>query len=339
MSTQNNFHKESGKAAVVALVVLAIVAVGALAFLSTQVINNKDGQQVAAADANQVGIPTPADAQQVAEADPVIVEPGNPTVASVNGENITRVDVFNFMQQLPPNMKQLPIQQIFPLSQEQVINARVITANTKGVSLENDPLVKEQLAAAKDQITRNVYIQREVEKRITEDRLKAAYDEYVKQFPDIDERQARHVLVDTEDKAKEVITKLNEGGDFATIAKETSQDATAQNGGELGFFAKGDVVPEFAEAAFATSIGEYTKKPVKTQFGYHVIKIEGERKRPPADFETAKPFLDAQLRRVVFDELIQDWREAAEIQRFDINGKPIEPSAGDETPAAPPAAQ
>lgn len=324
-----NFHKESGKAVIIALVVLLVAAAGALGFLATQVKNKNDGKEGVAT--NQSATQQTANAQ---DAEPVIVEPGNPVVATVNGEQITRVDVFNFMQQLPPNMKQLPIQQIFPLSQEQVINARIIEAKTKGVTLDDDPLVKEQVAAAREQITRNVYLQRQVEKLITDDRLKAAYDEYVKNFPNIEEVHARHILVAEEGKAKDLINQIESGADFAELAKANSTDATAQNGGDLGYFSKNDVVPEFAEAAFGTNPGEYTKKPVKTQFGYHVIKVEEKRKRPPAEFEAAKPFLDAQLRRVAFDELIQGWRDQANIQRFDINGKPVEPSAGDETPTA-----
>src|SRR5690606_30614991 len=105
---------------------------------------------------------------------------------------------------------------------------------------------------------------------------------------------------------------LNEGADFAELAKANSTDGTAQNGGELGYFAKTDVVPEFGEAAFSTEVGTYTKKPVKTEFGYHIITVEEKRKRPPASFEDVKPFLEAQVRRQILDEMIQSWRDDAD---------------------------
>ena len=131
-----------------------------------------------------------------------------------------------------------------------------------------------------------------------------------------------------------LIKQLNEGASFEELAKANSTDGTAANGGSLGYFAKTDVVPAFGEAAFNLKVGEYTKKPVKTDFGYHVIRVEEQRKRPPASFEEIKPYLEGQVRRQILDETILEWRNQSEIQRFDINGDAIEPSAGEEKPAA-----
>jgi len=331
MSKKNESRKESGNAVVIVLVVLVVVAVGALAFLS--------GKMISKEEAVSPGSPAPSQQQAQANQPPpqerIVVEPGNPVVAKIGKTEIMRVDVFNFIQQLPEKARQQPVQQLFPLAMEQVINARIIEAKTAKVNLDKDPEVKKQMEAAKKQIVRNVYIQNEVTKKLTDERLKQAYGQYTANFPDIEEVKARHILVESESKARGLISQLNEGASFEDLAKANSTDATAANGGELGYFAQGDVVPAFSDAAFKTEVGSYTKKPIKTEFGFHVIKVEEKRKRPPADFKTAKPFLETQLRRVALDEVIQGWRDEANIERFDINGKPIEPAAGGE--AAQPA--
>jgi peptidyl-prolyl cis-trans isomerase C len=332
------FHKDSGNAVVIALVVLAIIAVGGLAYFSAR--SNKNDNPAA----QVAGTPVTVDGQQVAagEGEDVVIKPGNPTVAKVGSEEISRLDVFNFIQQLPPSTRQLPVGQLFPMALEQVVNARVIKAKTAGVNLDNDPEVQKQMGEIKENVVRNVYIQKQVDKKITEERLKAVYDQYVANFPkDIEEVKARHMLLKDEDKAKDLIKQLDGGADFAELAKANSTDGTAESGGELGFFSKPDVVPAFADAAFSLDVGSYTKKPVKTDFGYHIIKTEEKRMRPPASFEEAKPFLEAQLRQALLAEVIQEWRQSLDIQHFDINGEPVatppavnEPSAGTETPPA-----
>ncbi len=351
ISKQNAFRNESGNAVVAVLVVLVIAAVGGLVYLSNQsgMLKGKSGAQNDTASAEQTAAAGEAAGEEQAAATQTAageegqtqtpsadIKPGNPVVAKLNGTDITRVDVFNFIQNLPPNVRQQPVQQIFPLAQDQVITAKIIEEKTKGVNLDGDPEVQKQIEAAKEQIVRGAYINNEVSKRIGEDRIKKSYDDYVKNFPDIEEIKARHILVADEAKAKEVIAKLDAGGKFEDLAKEFSTDGTAANGGDLGYFSQKDnLVPEFLEGAFAVKVGEYSKAPTKTQFGYHVIKVEEQRKRPAADFETAKPFLENELRRVVLGEVLEEWRKEMKIERFDINGDAIEPSAGgDNKPAA-----
>lgn len=346
------FHNQAGNAVLIVLAVLVVAAVGGLAYFYGKVGNEgskQDASALAAAAAQAATAPTaPATtnnnaaagaAGETAQANPPIIKPGNPVVAKLsNGEEVTRLDVFNFIQTLPPQTRQLPLEQLYPMALEQVINGKLIAEKTKGVNLDSDPEVKKQLAEAKTQITRTVYIEQQITKKVTEERLKAVYDEYVKNFPDIQDAKARHILVKEEAKAKDLVKQLNEGASFEELAKANSIDGTAQNGGDLGYFAKTDVVPAFGEAAFNLEVGQYSKKPVKTDFGYHVIKVEEKRKRPPAAYEDIKPFLEAQVRRQILDEMVQQWRNEAGIQRFDINGEVIEPAAGEEAPATTPPA-
>ena len=325
---------ERGNTAIIVLVVLVLVAVGAIAFLSGQIGGKSTDaasgpagqQQTAAVDGQLASPPT----------QPLDIKPGNPVVGKVGDKEITRVDVFNFMQTLGPQARQTPIDQLFPLALDQVISAEVITNKVSGVNLDNDPVVKAQLNAAKQQIVRAVFMEQQVAKATTDDLLKGAYDLYVKNFPEIEERKTRHILVEEEQAANDVIQKLKEGADFAELAKEVSIDATKENGGELGYMSKQDqVIPVYIEAAFGQKIGEISQKPVKSDFGYHIIEVQEERMRPPAGFEEAKPFLAAQLRNQVLNKLLNDWRKEADVEAFDINGEAIEPSAGEETPTAP----
>ena len=319
--TTARFHKQSGNAGIIALVVLAVAAIGAFAYFATQKSNTSVAATTSTAPA--AATTAAADGTPAAAVPQTEIVPGNPVVAKVDGKDITRLDVLNFVQTLSPQVRQLPIDQLFPMAVDQLVNTQIIIEKTKDVNLDSDPEVQKQLAAAKDQIERSVYIQKEVEKQVDEGKVKKAYDAYVKGFPDAEEVKARHILVKDEAKAKELITKLDAGEDFAKLATENSTDGTAKAGGELGYFTEKEVVPAFAAAAFATTPGSYTKTPVKTDFGFHVIKVEEKRKRPPATLEQAKPFLEAQVRREVLEGIIKDWRSSAKIETFDINGNKI----------------
>ncbi len=122
---------------------------------------------------------------------------------------------------------------------------------------------------------------------ITDEDVKTYFEENKESFATPEQVEASHILVEDEATAKEVIDKLNAGEDFATLAKEYSTDkSNAEDGGALGFFARGEMVPEFEDAAFAMNVGEVSKEPVKTEFGYHIIKVTDKTEAKEADFET-----------------------------------------------------
>jgi peptidyl-prolyl cis-trans isomerase C len=132
--------------------------------------------------------------------------------------------------------------------------------------------------------------------------IKARYDKEVAATPPEEEISARHILVETEEEAKALITELDAGKDFAELAKEKSTGPSAGQGGDLGFFTKGRMVPEFEAAAFEITPGEYGKEPVKTQFGWHVIKVEERRETAPPAFEEVAD----QVRQLVYARAL--WR-------------------------------
>ncbi|MDI3548872.1 MAG: peptidyl-prolyl cis-trans isomerase [Halanaerobiales bacterium] len=129
--------------------------------------------------------------------------------------------------------------------------------------------------------------------------------------------KASHILVDTEEKAREVLDKLNNGADFAEVAKEYSTGPSGKNGGDLGYFEKGDMVPEFAEAAFSLKVGEISK-PVKTKFGYHIIKVFDKKEAGVKSFAEVKDSIKSKLlnqkRQQAWSDLIKELREKADIK-------------------------
>ncbi len=252
-----------------------------------------------------------------------VVEPGNPIVARVDGKEISRLDVYRFIKTMPPQMQQMPASSVYPLALEQVINTRIVQNKANDAKIAESDEAKFQMEMARQQIIRNVYLQKQVDTKITKKMLKKAYKEYSAKIPEVEERRARHILVETEDKAKAVVKKLKTGEKFEDLAKSLSIGPTGARGGDLGYFAKNEMVPAFAEAAFSMKKDSTLETPVKTRFGWHVIQLIDIRKREAASLEEMTPVLKAELSRTALEDLMQGWRKKAEIEQFDINGKPL----------------
>lgn len=328
-------QSEKGGALGVVLVIILLAGTAVVSFIA--------GQKNSSVELPGVG----NIAETVYDVDTTVVNTDpktNPVLAKIDGKEIRRQDVVKLVNTMPPQMQQIPIEQLFPMALEQTISNTIIDQKAKDSGLKNDPDVKKQLAQVQEQLIRGKFIENTVDERLTEARIKESYDGYVEGFPQLEEVKAAHILVDDEKLAKDIIKKLDKGEDFAALAKENSKDGSAENGGDLGYFAQNEVVPEFASAAFATDVGSYTKTPVKSEFGFHIIKVEEKRKRPPAPYEQVKPYLEQELQRAIVDEVLKEWKEAASIERFDINGAPLPeqtaPAAGEEeSDAAEPASE
>ena len=259
------------------------------------------------------------------------IDGGNPVVATVNGHDITRADVFRFIERMPEQSRRMPIQNLYPMAFEQVINAKIVEKKMDKGALERDAKFVERMEQAKDQIMRGVFIENEVSKRVKESEIKEAYEAFAQGFEAPEEVRARHILVKDEAKAKEIIAAIKDGGSFEALAAENSMDGTAQEGGDLGYFTRSDVVKPFGDVAFTIDLGKVHDTPVKSEFGYHVVKVEDKRTRPTPTLEQIRGQIEAQLRRSEAGEMLEEWREQAEITRFDINGQPLPdaPAAGD----------
>jgi peptidyl-prolyl cis-trans isomerase C len=157
------------------------------------------------------------------------------------------------------------------------------------------------------------------------------YDDAIKQMKDEEEVHARHILVGTEEEAKAILGQLKGGADFTALAKEKSKDPTAaKNGGDLGYFTKDKMVPEFAKAAFMLDKDQISD-PVRTQYGWHIIQVEDKRIKPTPTFAEMKPQIDVFIERRARDQLIDNLRKSATIEMLD---KPA-PSGSSANPASP----
>jgi peptidyl-prolyl cis-trans isomerase C len=192
-----------------------------------------------------------------------------------------------------------------------------------------------------------------VRPQVTDQAIQARYDEQYAGKSGEPEVHARHILVGDEATAKKIIAELKKGGDFAALSKQYSKDPSAsQQGGDLGFFKKGDMVPEFADVAFALKDKEVTPVPVKTQFGYHVIQTMEHRTTAPPTFEQVHDELRQQMVQAAVQKEIADARGQVSIERFNPDGSafkatdtaeppsaPESPPAAESQPASPPAAE
>jgi peptidyl-prolyl cis-trans isomerase C len=276
----------------------------------------------------------PAWAQAAKPAKPAAAD--DPVVARVNGSDLRRSEVVDMMRSLPPQLQQQPPEKLYPMVLDQMVATVLVSQAGRKMKLQDDPAVKKRLAMVQDQLIADAYVQRLVAKSITDDKLHARYDKFVKEAPAKEEVKARHILVASEDEAKAVITELKGGADFAKLAGEKTTDPAGKaSGGDLGYFTRDEMVPEFAEAAFKLKNGEYTETPVKSQFGWHVIKVEDRRTAKPPTFEQMKPRLTNEVSRQIVGDKIKEMRVAAKIEVYNFDGSKPSSAAPPAMPTAP----
>ena len=247
----------------------------------------------------------------------------DPVVATVDGSAIKLSDLQALYADLPARIRRIPFARIYRPLLEQVIQMKLLSAKARADGLDKSAAVQRKLKNYTDRVLQQAYLRAHVDKSVTEDQLKKAYEAYVKSFRGAEEIKARHILVKTKKEAMAVIEALEKGGKFAVIAKEKSIGPSKASGGDLGWFAKGQMVKPFANAAFALKKGEYSKTPVKTQFGWHVILLEDRRTKAPPKFAVMKARLKrAEGRKLAVAE-IKRLRAGAKIVRFGPDGKPL----------------
>ena len=267
----------------------------------------------------------------------------DPVVAVVNGEPIQRSELEDVARGLPEQFRQMPMQMLYGVLLDRVIDFRLLSEEAERVGVGDEPGVEEALARARADVLRDALVEQAIAEGTTEERLRELYEER-RQAEDFaqEEVHARHILLESEEEAQAVIEELQGGADFATLAQERSTGPSAPSGGDLGYFQRGQMVPEFGEAAFALDPGAITTEPVQTQFGWHVIKVLDRRTAEPS-FAESEPQLRQDLAREIVTALVADLREDAAIERFTLEGEPMPdapeagaaaPGAGDPAPAA-----
>ncbi len=202
-----------------------------------------------------------------------------------------------------------------------LVSERLIHKEALASGVDKTDEVKKRLAAMEKQVILQSFMEQKAKSLVTDAQLKAAYEEKVKAMKGQEEMKARHILVASEDEAKKISADAKKGGDFDKIAKEKSTDKTSgANGGDLGWFTKEKMVPEFGEAAFALKKGEVSA-PVKSAFGWHVIKVEDRRPVQIASFEEMKESLRGEATNKAVQTYVEDLLKKADIKYFDADGK------------------
>ena len=267
--------------------------------------------------------------------------PDNPLIAKVNGDAICHNDIQAVFQQIiQPGQKPSPedLQKLYPHVVEELISRKLAYQEAVRLHLNNIQDVRKAEDTAHHQIMVQAYFNEVGKPAVTEEALHKAYDEAVKNQPKQDEVHARHILVKTEDEAKDIIKQLDKGADFPALAKEKSIDKeNAKEGGDLGYFTKGNMDPSVAEAALAMDNNTYSKVPVKTSLGYDVLQVLDKRPAKIPTFEEAKGQLRGQLAQIAIGQKLKEAAARSDIKVFNPDGSPVAQPAAGAAPAAGPA--
>jgi len=253
-------------------------------------------------------------------------EEANPVLAKVNGAEIRASDVALAEEELGPSLAQMD-----PASRKEnvlsfLIDMKIVSKEAEDKKIAERDDFKTRLAFARNRLLMDNLLAAEGKAATTDDNMKKVYEDAAKQISGEQEVHARHILVETEDQAKKIEDELKKGADFAELAKKESKDPGASDGGDLGFFTKDQMVPEFSAVAFALEPGKISD-PVKTQFGWHVIKVEEKRTRKAPDFEQVKPQIEAYVVRKAQADYVSKLRAAAKVERMDQPAETAKPDA------------
>ncbi len=254
----------------------------------------------------------------------------DPVVARVNGVDIRQSDIAFAGEEIGGNIPNMPPEQKRAYLINYLVDVAVMSQAAEQQKLADRPEVKHRLAFDRNRLLMESMLQDAGRAALSDAAEHAVYDEAIKQAKSEEEVHARHILVPTEDEAKAILAQLKGGADFATLAKEKSKDPGAADGGDLGYFTKEQMVPEFAAVAFKLDKGQLSD-PVKTQFGWHIIKVEDKRMKPTPTFEQVKGQIENYVAHRAQAQLVEKLRSAANVERLD---KPMAP-APSLNPAAP----
>jgi len=279
----------------------------------------------------------PASAQAPAAKAPAAQAPAapDPVVARVNGSEIRLSDLQDAMQGLPAEYRTMPLQTLYPALVNQLVDLEAVVAMARKQGLDKDPVVQHQMARAQEEALQSALFHRDIGPLVTDEAVHARYDRDIAGKPGEPEVHASHILVANEADAVAIIAELKKGGDFAAIAKARSSDPGAAQGGDLGWFKKGDMLPEFADAAFALQPGQITDKPVHTQYGWHVIRIEERRTTTPPTFEQAREELRNQMIQEGLQKLVASALADVKVEKYNLDGSTPRPTDTAEPPHPP----
>lgn len=285
--------------------------------------------------AGRAGILAATLALLLAAAGPVAAQDKDPLIAKVNGTEIHQSDIASAEEeagQIPPMSPEAKKDYLVQFIADMILVAKAAEDKKIGDTAE----FKKHLDFARKKLLMSDLLQATAKEALTDDAMHKVYDEAVKQMGQEQEVHARHILIRAaagdenaskaaEDKIKAIIARLKKGEDFETVAKEITEDPSGKaNGGDLGYFSKEQMVPEFSNVAFKLEKGQISE-PVKTQFGWHVLKVEDKRVKPTPKFEDVKPQIEQYVARKAQAEFVQKLRAEAKIEKMYKTEPPAAP--------------
>jgi peptidyl-prolyl cis-trans isomerase C len=241
-------------------------------------------------------------------------------LARVDGIEITEKDVATATAEIGSEIASIPVEDRQRVLVQFLIENQLLAAAAESSKLTETPGFENRLEYYKRRALRDLYFEKNVRDKVTEDSAKKIYESQVAKLKNEEEIRARHILLKTEGEAKDVVERIHRGDDFAELAKELSQGPSKTQGGDLGYFSKGQMVPAFEKAAFELKKGEISE-PVETQFGWHVIKLEDTRVKQPPSFDEVKERIIAALIQQKAQEVLQQLQSKAKVEIVDPDVK------------------
>ena len=244
------------------------------------------------------------------------VKTEDPVVVKVEGTAIRSSDVAAALESVPPEYASIPRETLLKGVIEQLIDSTLAAKRASAMGLDKDPMFLRAMAKARLQLLEQLYLQRLVERRVTDRAVARRYERDRKSLTREKEVRARHILVKTRKEALDVIAELRRGADFAQLARSRSTGPSKVQGGDLGFFKRAQMVAPFSAAAFALKKGEVSRAPVQTKFGWHVIKVEDIKAAAPLGLKEVEADLRRKMSNEVIDREMKNLRKGAKIERL-----------------------
>ena len=238
----------------------------------------------------------------------------NIVAAKVNDHIISAQDVLNVINTLPQNIKKKPLPEIYPRVVNELINQYLITKQAYNEKLDLDQKVINLVKKSQDKILAKYWLNNYIKNETKEEKIKTFYNNYLKSFQKYKEANASHILVKNNEEARAIIKKINNKSKFSELAKTHSTGPSGKNGGNLGWFGPGQMVKEFEQATFSLEKGEISQDPVKTKFGFHIIKLNDIRDAKPKKLEEIKQNIIDKITKISLSNLENEIRNNQKIK-------------------------
>lgn len=241
------------------------------------------------------------------------VDPSH-VMAVVDGKEITAGQLDSMANDIDPGLARLPDQQRRLTVLKIYVDMKALSDAAVKDGLDKTPEYEKRMAVMRENVLQQIYFKDKIVDKISDADIKARYDKEIAALPKEQEVHARHILVKTKEEAEAIIKRLEKGEKFEDIAKKDSTDGSAAMGGDLGYFSHGQMVKPFEDAAFSLKVGEYTKTPVESPFGWHIIKVEDRREKQPPALDDVKDALRSMIARDRYREVIESLRAKMDIK-------------------------